>query len=112
MASEQIVHSRCQTCVQKQMKNKWFKDYDAKRPPDFIVGGKEFPYMRRWWIIPRNRVFNIYLHHFLRSDDDRALHDHPSWNISFILEGAYTEWGISAGGVHHSTVRQAGMWKF
>ena len=34
-------------------------------------------YLSRWHIIPRNRYFNIYLHKFVGSDDDRALHDHP-----------------------------------
>jgi hypothetical protein len=34
----------------------------------------------------------IYLHHILRSDYDRALHDHP-WNfVSVILWGGYREW--------------------
>jgi hypothetical protein len=61
------------------------------RPPDFIIGGADNPYIRRWWIIPRNRWFNIYLHHILRSDDDRALHDHPWWNLSIILKGGYNE---------------------
>lgn len=82
------------------------------RPPDFKVGPPGDPYMRRWWVIPRNRFFNIYLHHFLHSDDDRALHDHPSWNISIILRGEYKEWTIKAGGVHHAVVRKAGQWKF
>lgn len=62
-----------------------------KRPPDFIIGRAEDPYLRRWWIIPRNRFFNIYLHQFLRSDDDRALHDHPWWNVSIVLRGFYIE---------------------
>lgn len=62
-----------------------------RRPPDFIVGGADHPYMRRWWVIPRNRRFNIYLHNFLRSDDDRALHDHPWWNVSILLTGSYVE---------------------
>jgi hypothetical protein len=61
------------------------------REPDQIIGGKERPYMLRWWVIPRNRFFNIYLHHFLRSDDDRALHDHPWWNLSILLRGRYLE---------------------
>jgi hypothetical protein len=61
------------------------------RPPDFIIGGSERPYMLRWWIIPKNRWFNVYLHHFLRSDDDRALHDHPWWNLSVLLTGSYIE---------------------
>lgn len=62
-----------------------------RRPPDFIIGGAEDPYLRRWWVIPRNRWFNVYLHHFMRSDDDRALHDHPWWNVSVLLEGEYRE---------------------
>jgi hypothetical protein len=40
------------------------------RPPDYIIGGEADPYLRRWWVIPRNRFFNIYLHHFVRSDDE------------------------------------------
>lgn len=61
------------------------------REPDFYIGGKEQPYMRRWWLIPRNRFFNIYLHNILRSDDDRALHDHPWRWCSILLRGAYFE---------------------
>lgn len=62
-----------------------------KRKPDIILGGQDNPYLFRWWLIPRNKYFNIYLHKFLRSDDDRALHDHPWANISIILKGKYTE---------------------
>lgn len=61
------------------------------RAPDVVIGGLERPYLRRWWVIPRNRFFNIYLHQFLRSDDDRALHDHPWINCSILLKGSYTE---------------------
>lgn len=60
------------------------------RPPDFVIGGDD-PYLRRWWLIPRNRLFNIYLHQILRDDDDRALHDHPWWNVSLVLAGGYYE---------------------
>lgn len=63
----------------------------TRRPPDFVIGGIEDPYLMRWWIIPRNRFFNIYLHRFLRSDDDRALHDHPWVNCSILLRGSYWE---------------------
>ena len=62
-----------------------------KRPPDLKVGGQENPYMLRWHIIPRNPIFNIYLHKFLRDDDDRALHDHPWPSVSYIIEGGYIE---------------------
>lgn len=62
-----------------------------RREPDFVIGGQENPYLRRWWLIPRNKWFNLYLHRFLRSDDDRALHDHPWWSVSVLLEGSYLE---------------------
>lgn len=61
------------------------------RKPDLTIGSEENPYLRRWYVIPSNRFFNIYLHEFLRSDDDRALHDHPWWNLSIVLSGGYIE---------------------
>lgn len=63
----------------------------TRRPPNIEIGGPENPYLRRWYVIPRNRVFNIYLHQFLRDDDDRALHDHPWPNCSIVLRGWYYE---------------------
>ena len=62
-----------------------------KGEPDFTIHRGEGVYMRRWYVIPRNRFFNIYLHHFLQSDDPRALHDHPWWNVSIVLKGGYWE---------------------
>lgn len=61
------------------------------RPPDFIIGTTDNPYLLRWWAIPRNRWFNIYLHKFMRDDDDRALHDHPWLNCSIVLTAGYFE---------------------
>jgi hypothetical protein len=61
------------------------------RKPDFVIGGEDNPYLRRWWVIPRNKLFNIYLHQMLRDDDDRALHDHPWVNCSIVLKGGYFE---------------------
>lgn len=92
------------------MKN-WYVRLAESRPPDFIIGGS-VPYMKRWWVIPRNPIFNIYLHRFLRSDDDRALHDHPWLNCSYLLEGSYTEHTIRAGGVNHSRTATPGSIKF
>jgi hypothetical protein len=64
----------------------------ARRAPDFVIGDAETPYLRRWWVIPRNPIFNIYLHQFCRSDDDRALHSHPwAFNASILLRGNYDE---------------------
>lgn len=63
------------------------------RKPDFVIGGADNPYLRRHWLLPRNPFFNVYVHEFLRSDDDRALHDHPwLFNCSILLEGGYIEW--------------------
>lgn len=59
--------------------------------PHFYIGGPQNPYLLRWFIIPRNPWFNIYLHKFCRDDDDRALHDHPWWFISIMVKGRYTE---------------------
>jgi hypothetical protein len=63
----------------------------SRRCPDFQIGGAANPYCNRWWVIPRNRWFNIYLHQFVRDDDDRALHDHPWPNCSLLLRGSYRE---------------------
>lgn len=49
-------------------------DLAAKRPPDFVIGEVGNPYLMRWWLIPRNRFFNLYLHQFLRSDDLRGFY--------------------------------------
>lgn len=83
-----------------------------KLGPDFVVGGVEDPYLLRWYVIPRNPVFNVYLHLFLRSDDDRALHDHPWANLSVLLAGAYTEHTVRAGGTNVRTRREAGEVKW
>lgn len=62
-----------------------------KRSPDLVIGPKEDPYLLRWHILPRNKWFGVYLHHMLKSDYDRALHDHPYANISVVLKGGYLE---------------------
>lgn len=59
------------------------------RPPDRIIGER---YLERWYLIPRNPIFNIMLHRFVGSDDDRALHDHPWWSVSLLLKGCLCEW--------------------
>jgi hypothetical protein len=62
-----------------------------QRPADFVIGPTDNPYLLRWYVIPRNKHFNIYLHNVLRSDDDRALHDHPWKSLSLVLRGRYVE---------------------
>lgn len=80
----------------------------TRRAPDFVIGGAERPYLRRWFVIPRNPIFNVYLHEFLRSDDDRALHCHPWSNASFVLRGQYVEHTIEQGGIEGRKLLVAG----
>lgn len=91
----------------------WLIGRAQRRSPDFVIGGSDRPYLRRWFVIPRNPVFNVYLHQFLRSDDDRALHDHPwLFNASWLLRGSYLEHTIKAGGIGVRALREAGAIKF
>jgi len=66
----------------------WAARLMASRQPDFVIGDD---YLRRWFVIPRNPWLNVYLHEIRKSDDDRAFHDHPWTNTSFILAGGYVE---------------------
>lgn len=91
------------------MIKEWLVRWAQSRKPDFIIGGEDNPYLLRWWFIPRNRFFNIYIHQFQRSDDDRALHCHPwLFNASWLLRGGYIEHTINEGGVAVATPREAG----
>ena len=46
-------------------------------------------YLRRWRF--ETPWGSVRLHHWLKSDDDRALHDHP-WDFwTYILKGSYTD---------------------
>lgn len=73
------------------------------RQPHQIINNSQHPYLQRWYLVPRNRRLNIYLHRFVASDDPVGLHDHPWWFASLILHGHYTE--ITATG---TTVRRRG----
>lgn len=91
-----------------------------RRSPDQIIG-EGSAYMLRWWLFGASRKpdrfgnkqprrpfgYSFYVHCFLRSDDDRALHDHP-WNYaSLILFGTYDE--VLAG---HTQRYSAGTLRF
>lgn len=66
----------------------WAEGLMQSRPADFIIGED---YLFRWWVVPRNEGSNTYLHKICRGDDDRALHDHPWPNVSYVLFGQYLE---------------------
>jgi hypothetical protein len=47
-----------------------------------IVNCEREPYLHRWYLLRTKRVA-IFIHRFIRSDEDRALHDHP-WDFLVI----------------------------
>ncbi|QPJ61680.1 MAG: hypothetical protein G3M70_07185 [Candidatus Nitronauta litoralis] len=69
---------------------KWFEKLVSGRRPDLIVEIEGKVYMKRWWVIPRNRFLNIFLHKFVHSDEP-VLHDHPWPSISYYLKGRLAE---------------------
>ncbi len=56
-----------------------------------ITGLDGSDYLIRRYLLPRNKFLNAYLHSFLGSDDDRALHDHPWFSVSCVLKGRLVE---------------------
>lgn len=56
--------------------------------PSKVIGEN---YLSRWHVIPKNPLFNIFLHRFVGSDDDRATHDHPWKSWSILLSGDLSE---------------------
>lgn len=92
----------------------WLVDHllaRAMRTPYFHLDG----YMKRWWLVPyvspeagpgcgpvklwrrplawilQRFGIAVRIHHILRSDHDRAFHNHPWWFVSLILRGTYVE---------------------
>lgn len=61
-----------------------------RRQPHQVVGTSHAPYLMRWFVLPRNRFLNVYLHKFIDSDDPVA-HNHPWWFASIVLSGCYVE---------------------
>lgn len=86
----------------------------TRRAPDQLIGADNPPtYLTRWYLLPRNRFFNVYLHHFGRSDDDRAHHTHPwLFNVSLVLRGMLVEHVIERGGLVRKHVLLPGSLRF
>lgn len=67
------------------------------REPDEIINdtvdGVTVPYLQRWFVKREEGADTrrVYLHCFMRSDYDRALHDHPWPSCSILLDGQYLE---------------------
>jgi len=58
------------------------------RKPDEVIGEG---YLRRWHLRRKVGGWNLYLHRYEGSDDDRALHDHPWKSVSILLWGSLFE---------------------
>ena len=56
--------------------------------------GKE-PYLERYYLFLKDRIdfpFNIFIHKFIKGDDETDLHDHPWGYFTLILYGGYWEY--------------------
>lgn len=65
------------------------------RKPDLTIGPDENPQTFRWHLkLPKSWFetgWRLNLHRWMRSDDDRALHDHRGDSFSLVLWGGYWE---------------------
>lgn len=55
-----------------------------------VIGPESDPYLVRYILI-KTPWGGLYLHHMIRSDYERALHDHPWDFTSVVLKGGYYE---------------------
>lgn len=68
---------------------RWLRRFPSKAISDHCQPGNG-PMLIRFSLL-RTPWGNVYLHHFIRSDYDRHLHDHP-WNFAtLLLTGGYYE---------------------
>ncbi|KRQ31375.1 hypothetical protein AOT83_04570 [Mycobacteroides sp. H001] len=70
---------------------RWLRKLLRREPHQLIYNSHGELYLKRWYVIPRNPLLNVYVHQFIHSDDDRAPHDHPWWFVSWVLKGHYFE---------------------
>jgi len=67
----------------------WYEKL-ASRKADLTIENDGEIYMERWWLIPRNKYFNVYLHKISHSDEP-TLHDHEYMSLSYCLKGVMKE---------------------
>lgn len=84
---------------------RWLVLFSSRTPHEHLPG-----YMLRWWLVQRRNwlPFSIRVHHILRADNDRHLHDHD-WSFrSIILSGWYKEERLSSDGIRRLHYRGPG----
>lgn len=86
------------------------------------LGRPECPYLIRWTFIFFG--YSIRLHHWIRSDDKRYLHDHACNFVSLVLSGSYANvtadktvavragsmWYSNADKPHYLDIPKGGAW--
>ena len=92
--------------LKEEMTHDKLDAYSRNLQGRIIVDSKNSVYLRRFridgWMpgdpkqedLPDNqkRLYNVYLHHIVRADEDTLMHNHPwEWAESLILCGGYTE---------------------
>jgi hypothetical protein len=89
--------------VTRERISQWLMQRAARTPySDIYDASGKLLYMRRWWLFnpyePNTYLrqfkwlpISVRIHHIVRPDSDRHLHDHPWGWRTIILAGNYTE---------------------
>jgi hypothetical protein len=86
--------------------------------PYQVIGPVGRPYLLRWFLVPHNKILNVYLQTFTSSDDPEAFHDHGSLRCAhrgFATASSCPRARTVARGVSHAggdgpKVRRWGFW--
>lgn len=54
-----------------------------------MLGRPECPFAERWTL--NLGLFSFRVHHWIKSDDIRAEHDHPAWFLTLVVKGSYND---------------------
>lgn len=101
--------AKLSTCISRVSLLASLRKRLAREPNVVLLTRDGRTYLRRWYLIPKNKWLNVYLHHFCEGDDDRAPHCHPWASVSILLKGRYWEL-IHEPGVGNTIVGRA-SWK-
>jgi len=103
----------CKLMIDETQARHWCADL-ASRLPSQVIRPHDVPYLTRYFCAgwnPTNREPGpaLFLHHFVGSDPNDAVHSHPwTWGASLILVGGYTEHRCTPDGRHSTHTYTAG----
>lgn len=85
----------------------------ARLPERVITGAEDTPYLSKYLVAGGTHGgWHLHLHRFHRSDEDRALHNHPWPCASLILAGGYREERVRDDGAIVTYERRPGALNF